>query len=210
MHNLPDLIQTFIGLLVIVNPLVAVPIFVSLTNNCNEKEKLSTARLSALTVALVLGVTAVAGQAILHTFGISIAAFRVAGGILILLMAISMLHAKVGNTRHTEEEANEAESKDQVGVVPLGIPLMAGPGAISTVIIYAHRSQEWAWSGILLGEIAIIALLVWTTLYLAEHLSKWLGMTGLNIASRIMGLLLAAISIGFITEGLKALLPGLA
>lgn len=210
MNNLHELIHTFIGLLVIVNPLLAVPLFISLTNTSNALEKHKTARLSAITVGIVLGTAAIAGEALLQAFGISIAAFRVAGGILILLMAIAMLHAQVGGTRHTNEEASEAASKEQTGVVPLGIPLLAGPGAISTVIIYAHQHQQWEWIGILLGEITLLALLVWLTLYLAEYLARWLGTTGLNIASRIMGLLLAAIAVGFITEGLKVLLPGLA
>ncbi|EIJ36933.1 multiple antibiotic resistance (MarC)-related protein [Thiothrix nivea DSM 5205] len=211
MSNLHDIIHTFIGLLAIVNPLVAVPMFISLTSTSNEAEKRKTARLSALTVGIVLTLAAVAGQALLQVFGISIAAFRVAGGILILLMAIAMLHAKAagGNARHTEAEANEAANKEQVGVVPLGIPLLAGPGAISTVIIYAHQNPQWSWIGILVGLVAVLALLVWIVLYLAEYLATWLGATGLNIANRIMGLLLAAIAVGFITEGLKVLLPGL-
>jgi multiple antibiotic resistance protein len=199
-----------IGLMVIVNPLLAVPAFAALTGGEDHTQRRTTAYHAALTVAVVLSASALGGQALLHLFGISVPAFQVGGGILILLMAIAMLHARMSGARHTEEEADEAQEKEQVGVVPLGVPLLAGPGAISTVIIYAHNGTGWLYTGVLVAEIWLVAGLVWLSLHLGEGVARVLGTTGLNIATRIMGLLLAAIAVGFITHGLRVLLPGLA
>jgi multiple antibiotic resistance protein len=155
-------------------------------------------------------ISAVAGEAVLSLFGIGIPEFHVGGGILLLLIAVSMLNARMSGARHTLEENSEAQLRDEIGVVPIGIPLLAGPGAISTAIIYAHKGHGWVDMLVLLGEIWLVAALVWIALLAGDRLMKVLGQTGLNIASRIMGLLLAAISVGFVTQGLKVLLPGLA
>ena len=203
-------LHMLIGLLVIVNPLLAVPAFAALTGGEDAAQRRATAHRAALTVAAVLSASALGGQAVLRLFGIDVPAFQVGGGILILLMAIAMLHARMSGARHTDAEADEAQGKEQVGVVPLGMPLLAGPGAISTVIIYAHAGGGWLHMVVLVGEIWLVAGLVWMALRLGEGVARILGTTGLNIATRIMGLLLAAIAVGFITHGLKALLPGLA
>jgi multiple antibiotic resistance protein len=199
-----------VGLLVIVNPLLAVSGFAALTGGEDRAQRRATARQAALTVGLVLSAAALSGQALLRLFGIGVPAFQVGGGLLILLMAIAMLHARMSGARHTDQEAQEAHGKEQVGVVPLGIPLLAGPGGISTVIIYAHRGDGWMHTGVLVVEIWLVAALVWMALHLGEGLARALGGTGLNIATRLMGLLLAAIAVSFVTSGLKALLPGLA
>ncbi|MEJ2452885.1 MAG: MarC family protein [Candidatus Thiodiazotropha sp.] len=203
-------LHSLIGLIVIVNPLLAISAFTAMTTGDDPTQRRATAHRTALTVAAVLSLAALGGETLLRFFGIDIPSFRVGGGILILLMAIAMLHAKMSGARHTDEEANEAQDKAQVGVVPLGIPLLAGPGAISTVIIYAHGRSSWLGSGALLGEIWLVAGLVWLSLALGEQLARVLGKTGINVASRIMGLLLSAIAIQFITQGLQQLLPGLA
>lgn len=205
-----DWLNMFIGLVVIVNPLLAVSAFTTLSGHENLARRRVTARMAALTVAVVLSISALAGELVLGFFGIGLPEFQVGGGILILLMALSMLNARAGPTRHTEEEASEAHERDQVGVVPLGIPLLAGPGAISTAIIYAHKSRGWLDIVVLLGEIWLVATLVWLALRLSDGMMRRLGVTGLNIATRIMGLLLAAIAVSIITQGLKVLLPGLA
>jgi multiple antibiotic resistance protein len=203
-------LHSLIGLIVIVNPLLAIPAFTAMTEGDDDSQRRATANRTALTVASVLSLAALAGSSVLHFFSIDISSFRVGGGILILLMAISMLHAKMSGTRHTDEEAQEASTKEQVGVVPLGIPLLAGPGAISTVIIYAHGRDSGYAIGVLIAEIWLVAGLVWLSLSLGERLARVLGKTGINVATRIMGLLLAAIAVQFITHGLQQLLPGLA
>jgi multiple antibiotic resistance protein len=203
-------LHMLIGLVVIVNPLLAVTAYAALTDGEDLLQRRATAQRAALTVALVLSASALGGESLLKLFDISLPAFKVGGGILILLMAIAMLHARQSGARHTEQEADEAQGKAQVGVVPLGIPLLAGPGAISTVIIYSHSGLGWMHQALLLAEIWFIGGLVWLALHLGEDLTRVLGTTGLNIASRVMGLLLAAIAVGFVTDGLKVLLPGLA
>lgn len=203
-------LHTLVGLIVIVNPLLAISAFSALTGGDDAAERKATAYRAALTVATVLILAALVGEQLLAIFGISLPAFQVGGGILILLMAIAMLHARMSGTRHTDEEAEDAQSKEQVGIVPLGIPLLAGPGAITTVIIYSHASVGWLHKAILVGEIAVVGALVWLSLRLGDRLAALLGATGVNIATRIMGLLLAAIAVEFIAKGAKTLLPGLA
>jgi len=160
-------------------------------------------------VAIILVVCIWLGSDILSFFGIGLPAFRTAGGVLILLMAISMLHARTSHARHTDEEAVAAQDKEAIAVVPLAIPLMAGPGAISLVIIDAQNIAHWP--GLLylsLGCVAV-ALIIWLVLHLAEPLGRLMGITGLNITTRIMGLLLAAIGVQFIADGMLKLFPGL-
>lgn len=197
------------GLVAVVNPVGAIPIFISLTTNQTAAQRLRTGTLAAAAIALVLWAALGIGEPLLGFFGISIASFRVAGGILILLMAISMMHAHVSHARQTNEEAEEAADKDSVAVVPLAIPLLAGPGAISTVILYGHRSASVAHYVLISVDILLVAAIAWICFRLAPLLSRWLGRTGINVVTRIMGLIIAAIGVEFITNGLKQLLPGL-
>ena len=202
-----EYVKMFIGLLVILNPMLAVPVFISLTESHTVRERLSSARRTAFAVGIVLTVSVLLGQQVLDLFGISIDSFRVGGGLLIMLMAVSMMHARMSGAQHTDKEGEEAQARDDVAVVPLAIPLLAGPGAISTAIIYAHRDPVWL-HAFLIGEIWLTALLVWLTLRSALPISRALGTTGINIATRLMGLVLAAIAAEFIVNGLKGMWLG--
>lgn len=201
--------QSALALFVVANPIGVVPIFISLTDNQTEQETKRTARVASATVAIVLVASVFAGEPMLEFFGISLPSFSVGGGILILLIAIAMLHAVPSRARRTPEEVQEAAEKDDVAVVPLGIPLMAGPAAISTVIIYAHRATSWGDKLFLVLISIVFAGSVWLALALAEPIKKLLGRTGINIVTRLLGLVLAAIAVEFITRGLGQLLPGL-
>jgi len=205
-----EYVKFFTGLLAIVNPIGAIPMFLSLTTSQSRRERNRTSLLAATTVLLVLAVSLVMGEAILHFFGITIASFRVAGGILILLIAISMMHAKLSAVKQTEEETLDAAEKDSIAVVPIGLPLLAGPGAISTIILFAHRDSSL--THYLIGgiEILLLAISIWLSFRLAPTIGKLLGKTGINIITRIMGLIIAALGVEFIANGLKQLLPGLA
>ena len=203
-------LHTLIGLVVIVNPLLGVSAIAALTVGDSHAHRALTARYAATTIAIVLIASAVAGEFLLRLFGISIPEFKVGGGILILLMAIAMLNASPGNTRQTPEEQSEAHDKRQVGVVPLGIPLLAGPGAISAAIIYAQKSGGPIGMGVLIVDIVLVAALTWLAMRSSDFLTGLIGRTGLNIATRIMGLILSAIAIGFIASGLLVLFPVLA
>jgi multiple antibiotic resistance protein len=204
-----DLFKSFISLLALINPLGAIPFFLSLTAQQSELEKKGTIRVTSISVFCVIAVTALLGQQIIEFFGISVGSFEVGGGIIMLLMAISMLNAQTGNTRSTPEERMEAEEKNSIAVVPLAIPLLTGPGSISTVIVYSANSAHWydRFALVILG--AVIAALCFGALNLAEPIARWVGRTGINIGTRLMGLMLSALAVEFIINGLKTLLPNL-
>jgi len=199
-----------VGLLAIVNPLGALPIFLSMSDKDDPNADIRTINRAASAVALILLVSAWTGESLLGFFGITIDAFRVGGGLLILLMGISMLHGKQSHVQHCPNETVEAEAKEDISVVPLAIPLMAGPGSISLVILDAHKVHSWSGEIMLALAIITVAVIVWLVLFIAEKMSDKLGAIGLNIATRIMGLILAAIGVQFIADGIKQLLPGLA
>jgi len=199
----------FAGLLSVVNPTGSIPVFINLTANHSPAERHRTGFLAALSVVMVLAVVLLTGETVLRFFGITIASFRVGGGILILLMSISMMQGRLSPVRQTEEEAKDAAEKESLAVVPLGIPLLAGPGAISTVIVYAHYDSSVIHHLILGAGIFIVAGIVWISFRLAPWIAAALGKTGINVVTRIMGLIMAAIGIEFIANGLKQLFPGL-
>lgn len=198
-----------IGLLAIVNPLGAVPIFVALTSDTSAAERNKIAKIVVTAVMIILFVTLLFGDWLLQFFGITIHSFSVGGGILILLMAISMLQARISDVAHTAEEAQESASKTSVAVVPLAMPLLAGPGAISTVILYAHKNPSVSHYTLMGLDILIVGALLWAVLQLVPWISRHISQTGINIFTRIMGLILAAIAIEFIATGLKGLFPAL-
>jgi multiple antibiotic resistance protein len=202
-------LEILTALVVIVDPVGAVPIFLGLTSGQTERERAHTARVASITTALVLIGAGAVGEPLLRFFGISIASFRVGGGILVLLTAISMMNARISPVKQTPEESKEAEEKENVAVVPLAIPLLAGPAAISTVIILAHREANPAFKGFLFTAILFVTLITWASLRLSIPLSGKLGRTGLNNITRVMGLLLSANAMEFIATGMLALFPGL-
>lgn len=202
-------LKIFVALVIIVNPVSALPLFVSMTADNSEMEKKNIARIACLSVAVVLVTAALIGKPLLTIFGITIASFKVGGAILILLMAISMMHAAPNRQKQTPEEANEAAAKENIAVVPLAIPLLAGPGAISTTIVYATAYSSVAHVSIIILCCLLVALTTWLALRLATPISGWLGQTGVNIAIRLMGLLLAAVAVEILASGLVVLLPGL-
>ncbi|MBR8091436.1 MarC family protein [Burkholderia orbicola] len=204
-----DLLKSFISLLALINPVGAVPFFLSLTAQQTDGERRRTIRIASVSVFCVMTVTALLGQQIINFFGISVGSLEVGGGIIMLLMAINMLNAQIGNTRSTPEERHEAELKDNIAVVPLAIPLLTGPGSISTVIIYVANAHHWYERAGLVAIGAVLAFLCFVAMRLAEPIANWIGRTGINIATRLMGLMLSALAVEFIVNGLRALLPAL-
>jgi multiple antibiotic resistance protein len=204
-----DYLRMFTGLIAVVGPVSTVPLFLNFTDNMQSQRK-RIARVSAFAVACILTVTVLAGARILEIFSISIAGFRVAGGLLLLTIAFQMLEARMSRVRNTPEENQEALDSSHVGVVPLALPLLAGPGAISTVILFAQQNATLAHKGMLIGLCWLVALIVWISFHLAPQISRHLSQTSMNITSRVMGLILAAMAVEFIVGGLRTLLPGLA
>ena len=204
-----EYLKFFAGLIAILNPVGVIPIFINLTYNQTTVERNRTALMAAITVGTVLGVSLLCGEVILNFFGISVASFQVAGGILILYNSLSMLQAKMNATRQTEEEAQETAEREDVSVVPIGVPLTAGPGAISTVILYGHKPALFGQYVILFGGIVVVAVIIWAAFRLAPFISRVLSRTGINIVTRLMGLIMASIGIEFMAAGLKVLFPSL-
>jgi multiple antibiotic resistance protein len=203
------LFKTGVALFAIVNPIGNLPVFISATNQWSKRDKAHTANIVGLTVFTVLAITTFFGSDILDFFSISIPSFQVGGGILILLMAINMMHAKQSHTRQTPEEAETMADKRAIAIVPLSIPIYAGPGAISSMIITADKSINFLHQTSLLIPIAVVSVIVWMTLRLSSNITQLLGTIGINIITRLMGLILAAMSIEFIAHGISGLFPRL-
>jgi|TARA_R110002074_G_scaffold99392_1_gene214726 multiple antibiotic resistance protein len=207
MEHWTEYTRFFIALFVILDPFAAVPIFLALTKTYSATERGKIANISAITVLFVLTAAALTGETLLLGMGTSLASFRVGGGIVLLLMALAMLHGETGAVRTTPAEEAEAEDRSAIAVVPLAIPLMAGPGSISTVIIQMQRSDTEFHSLLVIASILSVCILLWVVLRLASTIGKALGRIGLNIINRLFGLILAAIAVEIIANGLKQLFP---
>lgn len=199
----------FVTLAAVLDPFLAVPIFLALTASRSAGERARLVRVVTVTVFAVLAISGLVGEQLLHLVGASLPAFRVGGGLVLLLMALAMLNAQAGGVRQSHDEAKEVQSGELSGVVPLAVPLLAGPGAISTTIIAAQAGGA-AHFAALIGCILAVCALTWITLSLAGPIGAKMGTTGLNIATRLLGLLLAALAIQTMAEGLRQLFPGLA
>ncbi len=205
-----ELIQAALSLFAIVDPVGVIPIFMLATRGFSPEQSHKAAWISSLTVWLVLVIFTFMGEHILRFFGIRIEAFSVAGGLLLLTLAMSMLHAHVSPLRQTPEEAMEVEEKEAVGAVPLGIPLLAGPGAITHVIIAAGAAPgDVVHQAGLLIPITLVTLSVWISFRAAPVIARRLGKTGIHVVTRLMGLIIAAISVEMMARGLAGLFPGL-
>lgn len=210
MKSWADYIHILTALFVITNPIGAIPLFISFTRDQSPRGRQRTARIAATAVAVILILSVFLGEPLLRFFGIGVPSFRVGGGILILLMAIAMLQGQPGETRHSREESADPEEKESIAVVPLAVPILAGPGAISTTIVYAHRAQTvWDFAFLVFAAL-LVAASVWIALSLAEPIASRLGRYGINVTTRVMGLILAAVAVEFIAGGLVQLFPKLA
>lgn len=209
MGEASEYLRFAVTLTAVVDPFLAVPFFLAFTAGRSQAERAALARTVSLTVFFVLAAAAFAGEALLALIGASLAAFRVGGGLVLLLMALAMLNAQAGGVRQSQDEARELEAGEVSGVVPLAMPLLAGPGAISSVVI-AVGQGGLAHQATIVACIALVCAVSWVTLRAAPRIAARMGTTGMNIATRILGLLLAAMAVQTMAEGLKALFPGLA
>ena len=204
-------VKIFVAMIVIVNPLGIMPVFVAMTASQTDGQRKTIARLAAVTVAAALLISALLGERVLEVFGISLASFKVGGAVLIMLNAVAMMQAMPARDKQTPEEALEAEGKDgtSIAVVPLGIPLLAGPGAMSTIIIYASEKKA-VWHLLAVCATALgVALVTWIALRVATRIGARMGTTTVNVATRIMGLLLAALAVEIFAGGIVELIPAL-
>ncbi len=199
-----DFLRIFVAIFIIVDPVGLLPLFIALTHNYSKKRIERTVQLACLTAAFILIIFAFAGNIILEIFGVTIPAFRIAGGIIVFIVALEMLQAKRTRLKTTPEEEEKGLEQEEVGIVPIGIPMLAGPGAITTVVVFTSSSQEYTY----ITVVAIILTLLLTFFILKQAVSihRILGPTGLNIFTRLMGLILAVISIQFVIDGIKGFL----
>ncbi len=206
--------KPLITLLAIVNPLACVPFFIHYTEGFSRAQRQRTILVSSLTVFIVIAASALLGLQILEFFGISLASFQVGGGMLLLTSALSMLNAQPAEARANADEVQDAEAKAAVGasiaVVPLAIPLLTGPATMSTVVIYAEKAKTLLQLGSLVGYGVVIALATVLCFSMSAPIARVLGKTGINVMTRLMGLILAALAVEVMTDGLHKLFPMLA
>ncbi|WP_428771554.1 YchE family NAAT transporter [Vibrio sp.] len=203
-------LQFFLGMVAAVNPVGIMPVFVSLTGHMSPEEKNKTALTANVAVAVILVVSLLAGQLLLDMFSISLDSFRIAGGLLLLSIAFSMMSGKLGEDKQNKQEKSEYVSREQIGVVPLAMPLMAGPGAISSTIVYGSRYPSMMDTVGIVVTVGLFCACSWVLFRSAPLIVRFLGQTGINVITRIMGLILAALGVEFIANGLRNLFPGLA
>jgi multiple antibiotic resistance protein len=194
---------TFGSLFAIVDPFAAIPPFLAMTANDGREARRATARTACVTAAGIMALFALLGPAIFSLFGITLPAFQIAGGLVLLLSALDMLRAQKSPMKETPEELAEGMSKDDIAITPLAVPLLAGPGAITTSVVLAGRATTFLHKAIFFVLIGLVATLTYWILRLSADSAKKLSPTLLNIITRLMGLLLAAIGVQFILSGLK-------
>ena len=197
-------IKTFSSIFIIMGPFSVVPVFISITENNTPKERNLIIKKTGITVLGICIFFALLGNGIFRFFGFSINSFRIAGGLLLLIMAIHMLHAKRSQIRQTEHEEKEGLEKEDVSIFPLAIPMITGPGAISTVVLQAGEAVTMLQKMMLFFTIALSTFLICLILRMSKYLLRLLGHTGINIITRLMGLVLAAIAIEYMVLGIKA------
>jgi len=204
-------LKPLITLLAIVNPLAIVPFFIHYTQGFSEAQRKRTIRTAAFSAFCVIAACALLGLQILDFFNISLQSFQVGGGMLLLISAMNMLNAQPAeakpHTHELEEGAEKAAAGASIAVVPLTIPLLTGPASMSTVVIYADRAENWLQMAALVGYGVVIGLATAVCFSLAEPIARVLGKTGINVMTRLMGLILAALAVEVMAEGLGKLFP---
>jgi len=194
----------FTSIFALVDPIAAVPTFLVMTaSNPDPRARRHMAVRASWTCFLVLSIFALAGPFLFGMFGITLPAFRIAGGLILGLIGIEMLRARRSTTKETPGEAEEGAEKDDVGITPLGVPMLAGPGAMSSVTVLMTQNHDWAHRGIVLGAVATASVASFLVLAAADRVGSMLHETGIRILSRLMGLLLTAIAVQFILDGLR-------
>lgn len=195
----------FGSLFVIVDPISTAPAFLAMTPQNTPAQRVRMARTACAVATGVLMLFAAAGQSIFRFLGITLPAFQIAASLVLLMVALDMLRAQRSRVQETREETEAAAVKEDISVTPLAIPLLAGPGAISTAILLQSQARDWIQHGILYGVIVLVMAASYLILHLAAHSTRFLNPIALNILSRVMGLLLAAVAVQFMINGLRAL-----
>ena len=201
-----DIIQfaviTFTSVLFIVDPIAVIPTYLVITQDETPVQRRRTARRACIAAALLLIAFGLAGKLIFRILGITMPAFRVAGGVILWVVAMDMLHAK-RSTQESAAEIEEGTAKEDVALTPLAMPMLAGPGAISTIMVLAGQARSVSQSLVVYASIVLTAVVSWLTLRIGDQLMVRIGQTGIRVMTRIMGLLLAAIAAQFVLTGVR-------
>ena len=207
-----DIYKPLVALLAIVNPIGAIPFFIHFTQGFNRQQRQRTIRVAAFSAFVVIAVSALAGLKIIEFFGISLASFQVGGGMLLLISSMQMLNAQPAEGRRDDlvEGQDKLDAGASIAIVPLTIPLLTGPATISTMVIYAEKTRHWWQLGVLVAYGVVIGLAVWVAFSLSGRIARVLGKTGINVMTRLMGLILAALAVEVMSDGLVKLFPILA
>lgn len=199
------ILLTLSSLFVIIDPIALVPMFLAMTPRDTPTQRIRTARLACTIAAGVLITFALIGRWIFKYLGITLPAFQMAGSVVLLVIALDMLRARRSPVQETSEETEEGAAKDEVAVTPLGIPMLAGPGAISTTILLHSKASDWKQQSVLLICIIAVCAASFLILRLSAHGAQWLSPIALKITTRLMGMLLAAIAFQFLINALQEL-----
>jgi multiple antibiotic resistance protein len=207
-----DLLKPLIALLAIVNPIGVIPFFIAFTQDFSPAERQRTIKVASFSAFVVIAVSAIAGLKIIEFFGISLASFQVGGGTLLLISSLQMLNAQPAEARPSDvDEGNQkVDAGASIAVVPLTVPLLTGPATISTIVIYAEKTRHVWELGVLVGYGVVIGLVTFATFAASGRIAKVLGQTGINVMTRLMGLILAAMAVELLADGLIKLFPVLA
>lgn len=207
-----DLLKPLIALLAIVNPIGVVPFFIHFTQSFTPAQRRHTIRVSSFTAFAVIAISALAGLKVIEFFGISLASFQVGGGCLLLISSLAMLNAQPAESKPSDvsDGQQKLDAGASIAVVPLTIPLLTGPATISTMVIYAEKTRHVWQLGVLVGYGVVIGLATFLAFTASGRIAKVLGRTGINVMTRLMGLILAAMAVELLADGLVKLFPVLA
>lgn len=200
-------LTAFTSLFAIVDPFAALPVYLALTGRETVPRRREISARAAITVIAVLTVFATIGQGVFSFFGITVPAFKIAGGVLLFAVAFDMMKARVSSTKSTPAEEEDAAFRNDIGLMPIGIPLLSGPGAIASSMVLSARMHSVSDRAALYSAIFLVGGVSWLVLRSASGIARVLGRTGMNIIARIMGLILAAVAVQFVIDGVSAAFP---
>lgn len=204
-----DFLKIFLALVVLVNPLTAIPVFLALTETNNQTEKRGIAGIACGAIFAGMVTFTLFGSNLLQMLSISLGAFQVSGGILVFFIGMNMVNARPLATKSSRAETSEASEMKSIAVVPLAIPLLFGPGCMSTLIIYSAAATSWRHYALVIAAGGMVAAICYVCMVGAARIQRYLGKTGINIINRIMGMILAALAVEIMADGIRAIFPQL-
>jgi multiple antibiotic resistance protein len=204
-----DLLKPLVALLAIVNPIGVIPFFIAFTQHFTPAQRARTIRVASFAAFAVIAVSALAGLKIIEFFGISIASFQVGGGTLLLISSLQMLNAQPAEAKPADldQGTQKVDAGASIAIVPLTVPLLTGPATISTMVIYAEKTRHLSEQAVLVGYGVVIGLVTYLAFSASGRIARVLGQTGINVMTRLMGLILAAMAVELLADGLTKLFP---